>query len=102
MCATFSCRLRGLTFRQALAEEEGLLMDMGRSSRAESAIHMLGVFFDLAIIWLDESLTVVDCRLARRWVSVMAPALPARFVLEAHASRMSEFRPGEHLSIHET
>ncbi|MBI3159267.1 MAG: DUF192 domain-containing protein [Chloroflexi bacterium] len=90
-----------MTFRRALAEDDGLLMDCGRASRYDSAIHMMGVFFDLGIIWLDERQMVVDCGLARRWVSVLAPTAPARYILEVCPGRLREFQPGDTIEFHE-
>ena len=53
-CSSFFCRLRGLMFRSHLASDEGLLLVQERSSRVDASIHMLFVFTDLAVIWLDQ------------------------------------------------
>lgn len=98
-CASYGCKLRGLTFRAALDEQEGLLMDNGRPSRLEAAIHMMGVFFDLGIVWLDDDLKVVDVKLARRWVSMLAPKQAARYILEVHPGRLTEFEIGDGIEI---
>jgi uncharacterized membrane protein (UPF0127 family) len=50
-CDSFLCRLRGLMFRSSLAPDKGLLLVEARESRLETAIHMLFVFMDLAVIW---------------------------------------------------
>lgn len=97
-CASFWCKLRGLTFRRALEEEAGLLMDNQRESRMDSAIHMMGVFFDLGIIWLGKDKKVVDTGLARRWISVLAPRRAARYILEVHPARLEEFEVGDEIN----
>ncbi len=98
-CATFTCRLRGLTFRRELAAESGLLLVQSRESRLDAAIHMLGVWFDLAVIWLDQDYQVVDLRLARRWRPIYVPGQPAKYILEAAAGRIGEFQPGDRLNF---
>lgn len=96
-CVTFACRLRGLMFRRALSPEEGLLLRGGRMSRLDSAIHMLFVYFDLGVLWLDAQGRVVDRRRARRWRPLYVPSCPARDVLEIHPDRLEEFQLGDRL-----
>lgn len=74
-------------------------MDCGTPSRVNSAIHMMGVWFDLGIVWLDENRRVVDCRRARRWVSLLAPVRPARYILEIHPERLGEFQIGDEVAV---
>jgi uncharacterized protein len=96
-CSSFLCRLRGLMFRKSLAVDEGLLMVHPRADLVDSAIHMLFMNFDIAVIWADEKRQVVDVKLARRWRPVYSPALPAKYVLEIHASRLDNFKIGDQL-----
>ena len=94
-CDSFLCRLRGLTFRPPLARDEGLLLVIGRDSRVDSSIHMLGVGFDLAIFWINDNLRVVDKIVAGAWKPAYFPKSPARYVLEVHASRINDFEVGQ-------
>ena len=94
-CSSFWCRLRGLAFRSELPEGWGLLLVQTRDSRLDSAIHMLGMRFDLGIVWFNSAGEVVDARLARRWRSFLLPRRPARYVLEMHAARLGEFQIGD-------
>ena len=96
-CARWWCRLRGLMGRAALAPDEGLLFIWPRAGRLDTAIHMFGMRFDLAVIWLDDARRVVDARLARAWRSVLVPRARARYVLELHPSRLDEFRIGDQI-----
>ncbi|MGD9092001.1 MAG: DUF192 domain-containing protein [Anaerolineales bacterium] len=98
-CESFFCRLRGLTFRRNLAVDDGLLLVQSRDSRLDAAIHMLGVWMDLAVIWIDSSKVVVDLRLARRWHPIYIPERPARYILEVAATRLSDFHVGDQLSF---
>jgi len=101
-CSSALCRLRGLTFRRALSADEGLLLVGPRDSRMDAAIHMMFVFFDLGIVWINDVGEVVDARLAKRWVSLMAPTSPARYTLEVHPERLSEFHIGDQIEFAES
>jgi len=94
-CASFPCRLRGLTFRRKLAFDEGLLLVHSRQGRLETAIHMLGVWMELTVVWIDDSHEVVDVRKARPWRFGYLPKRPARYVLEIAAIRRDEFEVGD-------
>jgi uncharacterized membrane protein (UPF0127 family) len=94
-CDSFACRLRGLTFRRRLDFEQGLLLVQNRDSRVDGSIHMLGVFIDLGIVWINGSGQVVDTCLARRWRLAYIPKQPARYILEIHPDRLTDFNIGD-------
>jgi uncharacterized membrane protein (UPF0127 family) len=94
-CDSFLCRLRGLMFRSSLAADSGVLLVESRDSRLDTAIHMLFVFMDLAVIWINSDRVVVDSILARAWRPAYAPRQPARYILEIHPSRLKEFKIGD-------
>jgi uncharacterized membrane protein (UPF0127 family) len=96
-CSSFLCRLRGLTFRRPLGEDEGLLLVGRRESRADTAIHMLFVFFPIAAIWLDRDGKVVDARLARPFRPIYIPRAPARDVLEGRPALLDRLQIGDKL-----
>ena len=96
-CASFPCRLRGLTFRRTLNDDEGLLL-MGHSeSRANTTIHMFFVFFPIAAIWLDRNGQVVDAQLARPFRPFYFPHAPGRDVLEGPPTLLKRVRIGDKL-----
>jgi uncharacterized membrane protein (UPF0127 family) len=94
-CDTFLCRLRGLTFQRRLHPEQGLLLVQSRDSRLDASIHMLGVFIDLAIIWINTAGQVVDTCLARKWRLAYVPKQAARYILELEPGRLSDFCVGD-------
>jgi uncharacterized membrane protein (UPF0127 family) len=98
-CDSFLCRLRGLMFRSRLSLDTGLLLVEARESRLETAIHMLFVFMDLAVIWINSEKVVVDTVLARAWRPVYAPHKPASYILEIHPDRLIEFKIGDHVEF---
>ena len=96
-CGSFLCRLRGLTFRRHLDSGEGLLLMGRRESRADTAIHMLFVFFSIAAVWLDGSGRVVDARLARPFRPLYIPRAPAQDVLEGPPALLERVQVGDQL-----
>lgn len=100
-CRSFSSRLRGLTFRRALAADEGLLLDEKVESVLATSIHMLFVFFPIAAIWLDGQFRVVDKVLARPFRPYYAPRRPARYVLEGPPALLERVKVGDQLDIRE-
>jgi uncharacterized membrane protein (UPF0127 family) len=93
-CDTFKCRLRGLMFRSSLHPDKGLLLVEKRDARLDSAIHMFFVPFDLAVFWIDSTLTIVDKVIARAWRPAYVPKQPARFILELHPQRRDDYQIG--------
>ena len=98
-CDTFLSQLRGLTFRSRLAREEGLLLVGKRDSRLDSSIHMLFGSFNLAIVWINSEMKVVDKVLARSWRPAYFSKHPARYVLEVHPERWGDFEIGDRLQF---
>jgi uncharacterized membrane protein (UPF0127 family) len=98
-CDSFLCRFRGLMFRSSLASDKGLLLVEARDSRLGTAIHMLFVFMDLGIIWINSEKIVVDSVLARPWRLAYMPHQPARYILEIHPARLNEFKIGDHVDF---
>jgi uncharacterized membrane protein (UPF0127 family) len=100
-CASFPCRLRGLTFRGPLGEDEGLLLVGSRENRADAAIHMFFVFFPIAAIWLDRDGRVVDAQLARPFRPLYVPKGPAIHVLEGPPAILDQVQIGDKLEFRE-
>lgn len=98
-CDSFASKLRGFTFRQAIAKDEGLVLVENRESRSGTAVHMLFVPFELAIIWLDTNGQIVDTTLAKPWRLAYVPAKAAQYVLETHPQWLSYVEVGQHLQF---
>ncbi len=96
-CASFFCRLRGLTFQRALRSEEGLLLVGNGESRVEAAIHMFFVFFPIAVVWLDCEGRVVDAKVARPFQPLCVPATGAKDILEGPPDLLERVRVGQRL-----
>ena len=94
-CDTFFTQLRGFTLRSHLTPEEGLVLVGKRDSRLDSSIHMLFVFFDLSVLWINSGMQVVDKVVAKSWRPAYFSRQPARYVLEIHPGRWGDFEIGD-------
>jgi uncharacterized membrane protein (UPF0127 family) len=98
-CDTFLTQLRGFTFRSLLGRDDGLVLVGKRDSRVDSSIHMFFVSFDLAVIWINSDMQVVDKVLARSWKPAYFSKQPAKYVLEIHPERWEEFQVGDRVKF---
>ncbi len=98
-CDSFWCRLRGLMFRRSIPPHWGLLLVERQDSRMQTAIHMFFVFFDLAVVWINQAGEVVDIQRARAWRPFYAPRQPARYTLEMAAGRLGDYAIGDQIAI---
>ena len=94
-CDTFLTQLRGFTFRDQLARDDGLVLVGKRDSRLDSSIHMFFVSFDLLVIWINANMQVVDKVIAKSWRPAYFSKQPAKYVLEVHPQRWDEFQIGD-------
>lgn len=98
-CASFFCRLRGLTFKRSIPTQTGLLFAHARENRLDAAITMIGVWVDLAVVWIDSDKKVVDLVLARPWRPLYIPSRSARYFLEMNALHLTDFEIGDRLDF---
>ena len=98
-CSSFLCRLRGLSFHRKIPNHWGCLLVQERENRIESSIHMLFMFCDLTVVWIDSTLSVVDKTLAKSWRLSYKPKQPARYVLELATAHMFDFNIGDQLKF---
>ena len=95
LCTNFGSRFRGLMFRPGIQTDEGIILSENSEDRINTAIHMFFMRFDIAVIWLDQHMRVVDTRLARRWQAIIFPRNKAQFVVETHPERLNDFKIGD-------
>lgn len=93
----FLTRLRGLTFRRRLGQDEGLLLVGRHESRADASIHMFFVFFSIGVLWLDKENRVVDKVVARPFRPFYAPRAPAIGVLECQPEVLEQVDVGDQI-----
>lgn len=94
-CDSFFCKLRGLMFRPRLDFNAGLLLVEKRDSRLDTSIHMLFVPFDLAVFWINSDMKVVDKVIAKSWRPAYLPKEEARYTLEIHPDRWTDYKIGD-------
>jgi uncharacterized membrane protein (UPF0127 family) len=99
VCDNFWSKFIGLMGHPPLLADEGLLFIEKSASRINTSIHMMFMSFDIAVIWLDESLQVVDKVIARKWRPYYASKAPAKYTLELHTSKIDCFLIGDSIRI---
>lgn len=99
VCETFFSRFRGLMFRKSLQLSEAILLDEHKDSRVTTSIHMFFMRFDIAAVWINNEMTVVDCQIAKKWQPYYASQKPARFILEAHPDQLINFHIGDKIEF---
>lgn len=97
ICESFFQKLRGLMFFSSIGLDDGRLFVEKAESKLNASIHMLFMKFDIAVVWLDRQLVVVDVVLAKRWRPYYAPSRPAQYTLELHAAHLQDFHIGDKL-----
>jgi uncharacterized protein len=85
---TDAARMKGLMFRESLAETEGMLFVFSGSARY--SFWMMNMRIPLDIIWIDEARRIVDIRsdvqpCSSSSCESMTPRSDARYVLEVPA-----------------
>lgn len=98
-CDSFGSKLRGFTFRRDLAVKDGLVLVEKSDSKMNTSIHMLFVFFDLGVIWVNDAGVVVDTAVAKKWHLSYIPKDPARYVIEGHPSLVDVVKVGDHIEF---
>jgi len=100
-CDSFGSKLRGFTFRRRLAVDDGLVLVEKNDSRVATSIHMLFVFFDLGVIWVNDGGKIVDKVLAKPWRLSYVPQAPARYVIEGRPSLLEQVEVGDQIEFGE-
>ncbi len=60
---------------------------------------MLFMNYDLAVMWVDKDMIIVDKVLAKKWMPLYFPKKPARYTLELHPSKFHEYAIGDQLMM---
>ena len=98
-CDSFSTKLRGFTFRRQRGAEDGLVLVEAKDNRVNTAIHMLFVFFDLGVIWVNNAGEVVGTVVAQPWRLSYLPPAPARYVIEGSPALVNRVQVGDHIQF---
>lgn len=80
-----------------LHQDQGIVLVQNNETRINSSIHMLFMFYDITVLWLDKNLVIVDKVSAKKWAPFYIPKQPAQFVVELHHSKFPEYSVGDQL-----
>ena len=85
---------RFLTLRSHLPVDEGLLLVESKDSRMDASIHMLMVFMDLGVVWINNDSQVVDSIAGEAWYSAVFPQAAGASMRRKLTPRGCEGFPG--------
>jgi len=86
---SFFGRLRGLMFEHRSDFNYALVMPLSQDSRIRASIHMLFVFFPIAVFFVDEKKRVVDKALLKPFALNYTPKKPCRYIIELPQEKFS-------------
>lgn len=87
-------------FMEQIGPNDGILIDQGKDSRINAAIHMLFMRFKIAVIWISSEKTIVDKTIAKPWRLAYVPVKPARYILETDAKYAEHYKQGDRLDFY--
>ena len=88
---TLELRAQGLSFREALSPNAGMLFVFSESDK--HGFWMKDMLFPIDIIWFDDEFVVVDVKenlSPESYPEIFKPRVPARFALEINISSISD------------
>jgi uncharacterized membrane protein (UPF0127 family) len=95
----FYFRLKGLMFKKEIAVNQAGLFINKNENIIDSSIHMLFMNFDIAVFWLDNTNTIVDKRIAKKWRLMYCPDVKSQKILETHTEIFDKLHIGEEIII---
>jgi hypothetical protein len=88
---SFFAKLRGLMFERKANFNYALIMPLDRETRIRASIHMLFVFFPIAVLFIDENKRVVDKALLKPFTLNYTPKAKCKYIIELPAEKFDEF-----------
>ena len=85
-----------------MPDDQGLLLVQRSNSIVNSSIHMMFMWMDITVIWINNEFTVVDRVLARRWKLAYLPKSAAMYVLETGVAHINDFAVGDKVYFEKT
>lgn len=76
-----------------------MILVKDRDSIASTSIHMLFVFFPIAVVWIDSTGKVTHTQIARPWRPYYASPTPARYVLETSPDFLEQIQVGDEVEF---
>ncbi|MCX8189838.1 MAG: DUF192 domain-containing protein [Candidatus Diapherotrites archaeon] len=91
-------KMRGLMFEHKKKFDYALVLCLDEESRIKASIHMLFVFFPIAVFFLDSRKKVVDKKLMKPFALNYTPKKPSKYIVELPAEKIDAADIGDILS----
>ncbi|MCD4666910.1 DUF192 domain-containing protein [archaeon] len=100
LCDNIFSRSKGLMFSKKIKEGQALLFESEEESIFSTTMHMLFVFFNIDIVWLNSNKKVVDVKSkVKSFTPFIAPVNPAKYVLELPKGMSKNIKIGDVLDF---
>ena len=86
-------------FRTGLDRDSGIVLEVNPPGVVNASIHMFFMCFDIAVIWIDQNMKVIDTNLAKKWRPYYAPKTSASYTIELHRDRLSDFQVNDQVEF---
>lgn len=82
-------------FRSHLGKYDGIALQVIPPGVVNASIHMFFMRFDIAVIWIDQNMKVIDKIIAKKWKPFYAPKSAAIYTIEMHPDRFFDFKEND-------
>lgn len=99
LCNTIFSKFKGLIFTRKLKNKQGIIIPLNQEKISQAAIHMLFVFYNIDVLWLDKDYKIVDLRRNLKPFTFAKPRNKAKYIVELPADSTSNINIGSKLQI---
>ena len=92
-------KFKGLMFTLKLKNKQGIIIPLKKERISQAAIHMLFVFYNIDVLWLDNDYKIVDLRRNLKPFTFAKPRNRAKYIVELPADSTSNINIGTRLQI---
>jgi len=95
VASNFFAKLKGLMFERKERFNYALIMVLKNETRIGASIHMLFVFFPIAVFFLDAKKRIVDKTLLKPFSLNYTPKRACKYIVELPANRFTAAKIGD-------
>ncbi|MEM4663265.1 MAG: DUF192 domain-containing protein [Candidatus Diapherotrites archaeon] len=90
-------KLKGLMFENKQKFSYALVISLNSESKIKASIHMLFVFFPIAVFFLNKEKRVVDKKVLKPFTLNYTPKQPSKYIIELPAEYIDSAKLGDKL-----
>lgn len=98
LAESYFSKMRGLMFERKRNFDYAIVLCLDEESRLKASIHMLFVFFPIAVFFLDSHKKVVDKKLMKPFSLNYTPKKASKYIVELPSEKINSAEIGDVLS----